>query len=229
LGSQDGEATDDPARAAADLSVAVARLQAGASVRYAGQSLFYLTAAEYRLGAWDDALLHGSLAVARGDMDGAEESFVLAGHLARSLSLPFQIAMLERDDGRRLRRAGDRQGAVACLRKARGQLASMGARPYVAACDRELQACGAEVAPGAGLARWNLTASEAAAARLVATGRSNREVAAELFVSVKAVEFHLGTSSTRSGSGPAGPCQDVWQKLRKPLREQPRQNIGPDP
>jgi DNA-binding CsgD family transcriptional regulator len=62
----------------------------------------------------------------------------------------------------------------------------------VAACERELQACGAEVAPGAGQARWNLTASEAAVARLVATGRSNREVAAELFVSVKAVEFHLG-------------------------------------
>jgi DNA-binding CsgD family transcriptional regulator len=31
-----------------------------------------------------------------------------------------------------------------------------------------------------------------AVARLVCTGRSNREVAAELFVSVKAVEFHLG-------------------------------------
>ena len=29
-------------------------------------------------------------------------------------------------------------------------------------------------------------------ARLVASGRSNREVAAELYVSVKAVEFHLG-------------------------------------
>ena len=324
--------TDDPAGAAADLAVAVARLQAGASVRYAGQSLFYLTAAEYRIGAWDDAILHGelavslahdadrtgefafahayaalvpaargdwqlasahveasrtaartatatgktaaamagaelafargdlrevlsstavardlaqvefpgvadwraleldalaglgrlddadaalaeldsvpasglasgrmvmarlrgNLAVARGDMDGAEESFALAGHLAQSLSLPFQIAMLERDNGRRLRRAGDRQGAVACLRKAHGQLASLGARPYVTACERELQACGAEVAPGVSPARWKLTASEAAVARLVATGRSNREVAAELFVSVKAVEFHLG-------------------------------------
>ncbi len=32
----------------------------------------------------------------------------------------------------------------------------------------------------------------AAVARLVCTGRSIREVAAELFVSVKAVEFHLG-------------------------------------
>ncbi len=29
-------------------------------------------------------------------------------------------------------------------------------------------------------------------ARLVATGRSNRQAAAELYVSVKTVEFHLG-------------------------------------
>ena len=29
-------------------------------------------------------------------------------------------------------------------------------------------------------------------ARLVATGRSNRQTAAELYVSVKTVEFHLG-------------------------------------
>ena len=35
----------------------------GRACVYAGQSLFYLTAAEYRIGAWDDALLHGELAV----------------------------------------------------------------------------------------------------------------------------------------------------------------------
>jgi DNA-binding CsgD family transcriptional regulator len=57
---------------------------------------------------------------------------------------------------------------------------------------RELQACGAEIRPDTGPARWNLTAAELAVARLVSTGRSNREVAGELFVSVKAVEFHLG-------------------------------------
>jgi hypothetical protein len=37
-------------------------------------------------------------------------------------------------------------------------------------------------------------------ARLVCTGRSNREVAAELYVSVKAVEHHL---SQPAGSAPA--------------------------
>ncbi len=37
-----------------------------------------------------------------------------------------------------------------------------------------------------------LTPAEQAVARLVATGRSNRQTTAEPFVSVKTVEFHLG-------------------------------------
>jgi DNA-binding CsgD family transcriptional regulator len=136
--------------------------------------------------------LRGNLAVASGDLASAGESFAAARQLSRGLSLPFHLALLERDDGRRLRRAADRQGAVACLRQARDRLAALGARPHVAVCERELQACGAEVRPCPGPARWNLTASEMAVARLVATGQSNREVAAELYVSVKAVEYHLG-------------------------------------
>ncbi len=36
-----------------------------------------------------------------------------------------------------------------------------------------------------------LTPAEQAVARLVATGRTNRQTAAELYVSVKTVEFHL--------------------------------------
>jgi DNA-binding CsgD family transcriptional regulator len=137
------------------------------------------------------ARLHGNLAVLRGDLAGAEESFAAAWQLARGLSLPFQLALLERDDGRRLRRAGDRQSAVGRLRQARDHLAALGAQPHVAACERELAQCGAEIRPERRPA-WNLTASELAVARLVSTGRSNREVAGELYVSVKAVEFHLG-------------------------------------
>ena len=137
------------------------------------------------------ARLHGNLAVLRGDLAGAEESFAAAWQLARGLSLPFQLALLERDDGRRLRRAGDRQSAVMRLRQACDHLLDLGAQPYVAACERELQHCGAEIGPDQRPA-WNLTASELAVARLVCTGRSNREVAGELYVSIKAVEFHLG-------------------------------------
>jgi DNA-binding CsgD family transcriptional regulator len=138
------------------------------------------------------ARLRGSLAVAKGELTAAGESFAAARQLAEGLSLPFELALLDRDDGRRLRRAGDREDAVACLRRARGGFAALGARPFAAACEEELQACGAEIRPDTGPARWNLTAAELAVARLVSTGRSNREVAGELFVSVKAVEFHLG-------------------------------------
>ena len=137
------------------------------------------------------ARLRGNLAVLKRDLAGAEESFAAAWQLARDLSMPFQLALLERDDGRRLRRAGDRQSAVERLRQARDHLADLGALPYVAACERELADCGAEIRPEPRPA-WNLTASELAVARLVCTGRSNREVAGELYVSVKAVEFHLG-------------------------------------
>ena len=40
--------------------------------------------------------------------------------------------------------------------------------------------------------RWRLTPQEVSVARLVATGRTNRQVADELVVSVKTVEYHLG-------------------------------------
>ena len=55
--------TDDLAGAMTDLSVGVARLRAGVSSPYSGQRLVYLSDAEYRLGAWDDALMHSALAV----------------------------------------------------------------------------------------------------------------------------------------------------------------------
>ena len=135
--------------------------------------------------------LHGDLAVLQGDFERAGSYFAAAWELARDLPLPFQRALLERDDGRRLRRTGDRQRAVRRFRQARDHMAALGARPHVAACERELALCGAEIRPEQRPA-WNLTASELAVARLVCTGRSNREVAADLYVSVKAVEFHLG-------------------------------------
>jgi DNA-binding CsgD family transcriptional regulator len=122
----------------------------------------------------------------------AEESFATARQLSRDQSMPFHLALLERDDGRRLRRTGHRKDAIARLRRARSRFAALGARPHVEACDRDLWGCGARIRPGPGPAEWNLTASELAVARLVSTGRSNREVAAELYVSVKAVEYHLG-------------------------------------
>ena len=172
------------------------------------------------------ARLRGDLAVLRGDLAGAEESFAAAWQLARGLSLPFQLALLERDDGRRLRRAGDRQGAVRRLRQARDHLVALGARPHVTACERELARCGAAIKPQP-RPDWNLTASELAVARLVCTGRSNREVAAELYVSSRPWNSTWDTSSTRPESAPARIWPPGWQHPDREPRQPANPRVGP--
>lgn len=54
-----------------------------------------------------------------------------------------------------------------------------------------LKGCGVDIAREQGPTRWKLTPGEMAVARLVCAGPSSRQVASELYVSVKAVEFHL--------------------------------------
>ena len=54
---------DDMPGAAADLSVAAARLRAGVPLRTASWCLLFMAGAEYRTGAWDDAVLNAEMAV----------------------------------------------------------------------------------------------------------------------------------------------------------------------
>ena len=138
------------------------------------------------------ARLRGDLAAAAGHQDAAAAAFQTAWHRAEGLPVPLALAQLEISDARRLRAAGQPQQAVARLRAARQRLTSLGARPDVEICDRELAAAGAPPGPKTEPALVGLTPAEQAVARLVATGRSNRQTAAELYVSVKTVEFHLG-------------------------------------
>ena len=66
----------------------------------------------------------------------------------------------------------------------------LGARPYAERCRTELAGSGLQPAPRGGRGSV-LTSQELVVARLAAAGRTNREVAAELVVSVKTVEYHL--------------------------------------
>ena len=69
-------------------------------------------------------------------------------------------------------------------------LASVGAGPFLERCQREQAACG--LAPKRRQQpSQTLTAHEQTVATLVASGMTNREVAEELIVSVKTVEYHL--------------------------------------
>jgi DNA-binding CsgD family transcriptional regulator len=140
------------------------------------------------------ARCRGKLAVARGQAAGAEAAFTRGHLIAAGVPMPFEHAQLSLDDGRRLRAAGNRPAAVAQLEQAHQLFSDLGADPYVRACAEELAALEVIAATGSPAALLGLSRAELAVARLVATGLTNREVASELYVSVKTVEYHLRNS-----------------------------------
>jgi DNA-binding NarL/FixJ family response regulator len=141
----------------------------------------------------------GTLEAARGHTDQAELAFRAGLEHVAVLEAPFDHALLELAYGRFLRRAGRHRDAARQLEAARRRLARLDARPYLKRCHRELAGC--DHAPsrnGAGL-RSTLTQQELAVARLVAAGCTNRQAAAELVVSVKTIEYHLGNAYAKFG------------------------------
>ncbi len=131
------------------------------------------------------------LAAARGDITAAEATFKRGLLEFEQLHMPFEQALLELAYGQLLRRAGQRRAAASQLQAARDRLSALNDRPYLERCDRELAACGLTPAKRSDFDYRRLTAQETAVARLVSTGKGNRQVATELFVSIKTVQFHL--------------------------------------
>lgn len=131
----------------------------------------------------------GRLAAARGDLDAARHAFDTALAQLAQLPLPYERARVHFAYGMTLRRAGKRREADEVLQQARDAYRELGATSYVQRCDRELKAGGLHARRPADLT--GLTAQETAVARLVASGMTNKQVAVELYVSVKTVQFHL--------------------------------------
>jgi len=169
------------------------------------------------------ARLRGDLATAAGHASAAAEAFQTAWRHARGLRLPLDLAQLEISDARRLRAAGQPQAAVARLRSARQRLTALGARPYLQTCDRELAAAAVPVEPETRPAFVGLTAAEQAVARLVVTGHSNRQAAAELYVSVKTVESHLGHIFAKLGIRSR---KDLITRIGAPESHRPNHDQG---
>ncbi len=150
------------------------------------------------------ARVRGRLEAARGRLDAAEEAFQRGLAAVDGGSLPFVRAMVELAHGQVLRRGGRRRAAAAQLQAARERLSALGARPFMERCERELSACGLAPAKRSTFNPTRLTAQELAVARLVAAGMSNRQVAGELFVSIKTVQFHLTHVYAKLGIGSRG-------------------------
>ena len=94
--------------------------------------------------------------------------------------------------GEWLRREGRRVEAREQLRTAHDMLASIGMGAFAERARRELVATGEKVRKRGVETRDQLTPQEEQIARLAGDGRTNPEIAAQLFLSARTVEWHLG-------------------------------------
>jgi DNA-binding CsgD family transcriptional regulator len=143
----------------------------------------------------------GRLLAARGQLQDAKPAFERALTALGELGMPFHQAQVELTYGQALRRAGQRRAAATQLQAAQSRFRDLRAFPYLQRCDRELLGCGLTPAKRRDPDPTMLTPQEQAVARLVAVGMSNRQVAGELFISVKTVQFHLTHIYTKLGVG----------------------------
>jgi DNA-binding CsgD family transcriptional regulator/tetratricopeptide (TPR) repeat protein len=158
----------------------------------------------------------------------ARAPFCLGQELAIVAHSSLASAELELAYGQFLRKAGSRRRATEVLQSCREQFQRMGARPFLDRCDAELAACGIRAHPQGADAEYGLTAREQVVAALVASGKSNREVAGELYLSTKAVEYHLGNIFTKVGirsRHQLAPRLSRCENSRHSAREHPRAGV----
>jgi DNA-binding CsgD family transcriptional regulator len=123
--------------------------------------------------------------------DEFERRFERALELHEQAGAPFERGRTLLALGSRLHRARRRVAARDQLRAAREIFERLGAQPWVDRTRAELSAAGAiDRVPVAD--PDELTAQEVRVAEAVARGATNKQVAAELFLSPKTIEFHLG-------------------------------------
>ncbi len=140
------------------------------------------------------ARVRGDLAARRRDLSAARLAYEAAFATPAEDADVLERAVLHLSRGRFLRRRGERRAALTDLHEADRRFGDLGADPFLGTVRSELAACGIgaepEVAPPNLLS--GLTPQEEAVARLVADGRSNKEIAEVLVLSPKTVAYHLG-------------------------------------
>lgn len=154
------------------------------------------TVAEYELWArnanqpWTLGLLAGCQAlIAEGDE--AEAGFRQALELLPAASRPFEYARTELLLGEFLRRNRKRREAREHLRVAMTTFEQLGATPWEERAQNELRATGETARKRDPSTLGELTPQELQIARLVASGARNREVATQLFLSPRTIDYHL--------------------------------------
>lgn len=135
--------------------------------------------------------------VARRDVDALRTSAADLDAAGAPLSRARTLLEL----GRLLLADGERDEALATLREAQGAAFACGGRLVARQADLELAAAGARNRRAALSGSASLTPSERRICEMAARGLTNREIAQELFVTLKTVESHLRNGYRKLGIG----------------------------
>jgi len=147
------------------------------------------------------ALSHalGETALIDGSVEQASDQFARALVLLQGYDAPFERAESQRRAAAALAAAGRREEAVEHLVAAYRTSRRLGAMPLVNQLAAALSALGERPEVRLGkrtatqLENGGLTRREVEIVRVVATGRTNREIARELFLSPRTVEMHVSS------------------------------------
>jgi ATP/maltotriose-dependent transcriptional regulator MalT len=174
-------------------------LPAATQIAIAGGDLAGAHAATHELehtaASFGTAMLHAMAALAKGRLQLAERDAVAACVTLRdalqrwqALDVPYEVATTRTVLAQALREAGHHAEADDCFAAARSLFARIGARFETAATNAAPR--GRDLPDG-------LTTREAEVLRLIATGLSNKDIAATLHLSVKTVSRHLSNIFTK--------------------------------
>lgn len=144
------------------------------------------------------AQTRGSLLLANGNADAALGPLRSALDAWQELGAPYEAAQVRVLLAAACRQLHDHDRAELECAAARDVFATLGALPALASLKRQVaDARGAGGRREAPAARRTVTDRELDVLRLVAAGRTNREIAGELSISERTVERHLGNIFTR--------------------------------
>jgi DNA-binding CsgD family transcriptional regulator len=132
-----------------------------------------------------------------------------------SLDRPYPLACTLLRAAEAAVSAGDRDGAAALLERAVELTDRLGARPLRAEIDLLARRSRLTVAgTSAGRPMFGLTTREQEVLRLVAEGRSNRDIAEELFISAKTASVHVSNILAKLGVASRGEAAAAAHRLR---------------
>jgi DNA-binding NarL/FixJ family response regulator len=163
-----------------------------------------------------------AVALARGDSEAASALALESAEAAAAAALPIEEARCRTMAGRALG-SFDREAGVEQLEFARTVLDRHGATRYRDQAARELRGLGERtVRPkrrleeiGEGIAA--LSKREREVAELVAEGQTNKEIAAELYLSAKTIENHLSRIFEKLGVSKRAQVAAAIEREREPV------------